>query len=89
MEDRPGLGGNAYEWPARTLSHGRAGTLGWFGGGVLEKNLRNAQRLRYRIAVLQPWFDLDEWKDVERLLAEARQGIALPPHLRAFLEDLG
>ena len=63
--------------------------VAWSTAQVFAQPQANAERLGYRIAVLPPWFDLDAWKDVERLLAEARQGIALPPHLRAFLEDLG
>ena len=52
------------------------------------QTLRNAEQLGFRVQVLAPWYDLDEWKDVERMLQEARQGRPLPRHLVVFLEQL-
>ncbi|MBI4464792.1 MAG: TIGR04282 family arsenosugar biosynthesis glycosyltransferase [Acidobacteria bacterium] len=60
----------------------------WSTSSVFEQTHTNAQRLGYRIAVLPLWFDLDEWKDVERLLGEADPGKPVPSHLGAFLEQL-
>lgn len=60
----------------------------WSTPRTREQTLANARRLGYQAALLEPWFDLDEWKDVERLLAAARQGERLPAHLAAFLKQL-
>ena len=59
--------------------------LAWSTPSTLQQTLSNAERQRYRVTILQCWFDLDEWKDVERLLAVARLGNFLPPNLAAFL----
>ncbi|MBI4459183.1 MAG: TIGR04282 family arsenosugar biosynthesis glycosyltransferase [Acidobacteria bacterium] len=61
----------------------------WSTTRTFQQTLANAQRLAYSIAVLEPWFDVDEWKDVERLAAAAAQGEALPENLAAFLRQLG
>ena len=60
----------------------------WSTPRTCEQTLANARRLGYRIAPLERWFDLDEWKDVERLLADARQGHPLPSHLAVFFKEL-
>jgi rSAM/selenodomain-associated transferase 1 len=51
------------------------------------QTLANAARLGYRTALLERWFDLDSWNDVERLLADARGGTPLPPHLAACFQE--
>jgi hypothetical protein len=60
----------------------------WSTRQSFQQTLANAQRLGYEAAFLQPWFDLDQWQDVERLLADARRGIPLPKHLAAFLSQV-
>lgn len=60
----------------------------WSTARTCEQTLANAARINYTTALLEPWFDLDEWSDVERLLAGARQGRPLPPHLAAFFREL-
>ena len=54
---------------------------------AFQQTLTNAERMHYSLAVLERWFDLDEWKDIERVIAEARAGRALPEHLAAFLKE--
>ena len=60
----------------------------WSSPLTFEQTRANALRLGFAVRTLESWFDLDEWKDVERLLAAARQGNSLPPHVAAFLEQL-
>jgi len=60
----------------------------WGTPRACQQTLANASRLNYATALLEPWFDLDEWSDVERLLAEARRGRPLPPHLADFFRKL-
>ena len=60
----------------------------WSTPRTYEQTLANARGLGVRTTLLEPWFDLDEWQDIERLLADARRGIPLPPHLAAFLKKL-
>lgn len=61
----------------------------WSTPRACEQTLANARRLDYATTLLERWFDLDQWSDVERLLADARRGIPLPPHLAAFFQGLG
>ena len=60
----------------------------WSTAKTCEQTLANAARINYTTALLEPWFDLDEWSDVERLLADARRGSPIPPHLAAFFREL-
>lgn len=60
----------------------------WSTSRTCEQTLANARRLGYRTTLLPRWFDLDEWKDVERLLADARREKLMPPHLTAFFKEL-
>ena len=59
----------------------------WSTPRTCEQTLANAARLEYKTTLLERWFDLDDWSDVERLLQEARRGHALPPHLAAFFRE--
>jgi rSAM/selenodomain-associated transferase 1 len=60
----------------------------WSTPSVFAQTCANAERLGYRVAVLEKWFDLDEWKDVERVMEGARLGAPLPEHLAALLQEL-
>ena len=60
----------------------------WSTRRTYEQTMANAQRLDYRVRVLESWFDLDQWSDVERLIADARRGRSLPAHMAAFLKQL-
>ena len=60
----------------------------WSTRRTFEQTMANARRLDYRVRVLELWFDLDQWSDVERLLPAVRRGGALPAHMAAFLKRL-
>ena len=60
----------------------------WSTRRTYEQTMANAQRLDYRVRALESWFDLDQWSDVERLIADARRGHSLPAHMAAFLKQL-
>lgn len=60
----------------------------WSTRRTYEQTVANAQRLDYRVRALESWFDLDQWGDVERLIADARRGHSLPAHVAAFLKQL-
>lgn len=60
----------------------------WGSPGVFQQTLENARRLHLPTGLLPAWYDLDEWKDVERLVAESRAGRRLPSHLAATLENI-
>jgi hypothetical protein len=60
----------------------------WSSPRTLEQTRANALRLGLAVRTLDSWYDLDEWKDVERLLGEARLGVSLPRRLAAFLKQL-
>jgi len=60
--------------------------IAWSTPRTAEQTLANAAALGWRTALLDPWFDLDTWGDVERLLADARGGAPLPAHLAAFFQ---
>ena len=55
---------------------------------VFAQTRANAERLGYRIAVLEKWFDLDEWKDVERVMEDVRRSVPLPESLAVLLPKL-
>lgn len=59
----------------------------WSTPRTCAQTLANAAKLGYRTALLERWFDLDTWSDIERLLADARRGTPLPPHLAAFFSE--
>jgi len=56
----------------------------WSTPRTCTQTVANACRLGYSTTLLEGWFDIDTWDDVERLLADARHGVPLPPHLAAF-----
>jgi len=60
----------------------------WSTPRAFAQTVVNAERLGYRPATLRTWYDLDEWKDVERMLADSRRGSPLPRHLAQFLTEL-
>ena len=60
----------------------------WSTPRTLQQTLSNAERQRCRATMLERWFDLDEWKDVERLLAAAHRENSLPSNLATFLKQL-
>lgn len=64
-------------------------SVAWSSPQTFEQTLANARRLNYTVAVLESWYDLDEWRDIERLAEEAKRGLVLSPHVAAFLEQLG
>jgi len=58
----------------------------WSTPRTCAQTLANAAKLGYRASLLDRWFDLDSWSDIGRLLADARRGTPLPPHLEAFFQ---
>ncbi len=80
--------GGYYLIGCRRFDAGLFQAVEWSTPRAFEQTLANAERLGYQVAVLEPWFDLDEWKDMERILAAARRGEPLPFHLAAFLKEL-
>jgi rSAM/selenodomain-associated transferase 1 len=60
----------------------------WSTARTLAQTKRNAESLGFQVGELERWYDLDEWKDVERLLTESRKGNTLPRHLGAFFDQL-
>ena len=56
----------------------------WGGAEVLQQTRVNAARCGYSMSLLDPWYDLDRWQDVERL---RDSGAAVPRHLQAFLQE--
>jgi len=60
----------------------------WSTSDTCAQTLANADRLGYKTALLERWFDLDSWSDVERLLADTQRGILLPPHMAAFFAQV-
>lgn len=57
----------------------------WGGAEVFARTAANIERRSLKLATLPGWYDLDEWRDVEHMLAEARAGTPLPPRLAALL----
>jgi uncharacterized protein len=62
--------------------------VAWSTARTFEQTLANAERLGWRIQTLKKWFDIDGWKDVERLLLEGSRGAKRPRNLDAFLKQL-
>lgn len=62
--------------------------VAWSTPDTCAQTLANAARLGYKTALLERWFDLDCWRDAERLLADAQRGIPLPSRLAAFFSQL-
>jgi uncharacterized protein len=60
----------------------------WSTAQTCVQTFANARKLGYNTTLLQSWFDLDDWSDVERLLASARNGAPLPRFLAAFFQEL-
>jgi uncharacterized protein len=57
---------------------------------VLADTLRLAREAKLRVALLPPWYDVDDQASLERLIAELRESAAsLAPHTRSALEQLG
>ena len=80
--------GGYYLIGCRRFQHGLFQHVEWSTPRVFAETCTNAERLGYRVEVLQKWFDLDEWKDVERVMEDARRGAPLPKHLAALLPGL-
>jgi len=59
----------------------------WSTPRACEQTLANAARIGFKTVLLERWFDLDEWSDVERLLHDARRGHPLPTNLAAFFRE--
>ena len=59
----------------------------WSTPRAFAQTYANAKRLGYRVSLLQQWFDLDEWKDVERVMEVARRGRPAPHYLAALLKE--
>ncbi|MBI4443007.1 MAG: TIGR04282 family arsenosugar biosynthesis glycosyltransferase [Acidobacteria bacterium] len=81
--------GGYYLIGCRRFDPGLFENVAWSTAQVFAQTQANAQRLGYRMTVLPQWFDLDKWKDVERLLAEFHDGHPVPTHLAAFLRAGG
>jgi uncharacterized protein len=60
----------------------------WGSRKAFEQTRTNAALLNFSVGNLDSWYDLDEWKDIERLTYEGRRGVDLPPHVAAFLKEL-
>ena len=57
---------------------------------VLADTLHIARGENLRVALLPPWYDVDDHASLERLMAEVRASAAdLAPHTRSALENLG
>ena len=84
----PAEDGGYYLIGCRRFDSGLFHGVEWGSSQVLEQTRANAARLGYLVSVLESCYDLDEWRDVERLIAEARRGLALPPRVAAFLKQL-
>jgi rSAM/selenodomain-associated transferase 1 len=84
----PAADGGYYLIGCRRFDSGLFRAVEWGGPEVLEQTRANASLIGYIVSLLEPYYDLDEWKDVEHLLAEARGGMNLPPRVRAFLQQL-
>jgi rSAM/selenodomain-associated transferase 1 len=80
--------GGYYLIGCRRFERGLFQGVEWSTPRVFAATCANAERLGYRVAVLEKWFDLDEWKDVERVMEDARRGVPLPEHLAALLQEL-
>jgi rSAM/selenodomain-associated transferase 1 len=60
----------------------------WSTGTVLSRTLEQAQKLRLRVALTPPWYDVDSPADVRRLLAELiHQPAAVLRHTRHFFNQ--
>jgi rSAM/selenodomain-associated transferase 1 len=57
----------------------------WSSPTTFQQTLANASRIGYKTYVLESWYDLDEWRDIQRLSAEGRPP---PRHVAAFLSEL-
>ena len=55
----------------------------WGTGAVLEQTVAKAQAAGIEVLLLEPWHDLDEWADLERLSGAAETAAA--PRTRAWL----
>lgn len=57
---------------------------------ALADTLQIAREENLRVALLPPWYDVDDHASLERLIAEVRASAAdLAPHTRSALENLG
>lgn len=62
--------------------------VGWSTPRAFEQTLANARRLNFSVSLLDRWYDLDEWKDIERLLTLRCQGETQPENIEKFLKQL-
>jgi rSAM/selenodomain-associated transferase 1 len=70
---------------SQTLPPGLLGNIAWSTPRVLESVLANAARLELDCALLTPWPDVDEWSDLQALIARLRSGQSTAPQTRRAL----
>ncbi len=80
----PAEDGGYYLIGCRQFSSELFRDVAWSTPSTFDQTLANARRIGYRAAVLEPWFDLDEWKDLRRIAGDADRGRPIPRHLSAF-----
>ncbi len=56
---------------------------------VLNDTLRVAHELGLEVRTLDPWYDVDEPADLDRLVDDIIAGVACGPHTLAMLSDVG
>jgi rSAM/selenodomain-associated transferase 1 len=83
--------GGYYLIGARAVHRGLFENITWSTSSVLRETLAQARSHNLRIALLPPWYDVDNGADLHRLAAELAQlgDDAGAPRTRAFLTQLG
>ena len=83
----PAEDGSDYLVGCRRFIPGLFEAVEWSTTRTLAQTRANAQGLGYRVALLDTWFDIDTWSDVERLMSDLRKGAPLTRHLAAILQE--
>lgn len=83
--------GGYYLVGARAVHHGLFENITWSTASVLTETLAQARLYGLNVALLPPWYDVDNGTDLHKLTAELgqRDGDDGVPRTRAFLTQLG
>jgi rSAM/selenodomain-associated transferase 1 len=85
----PSEDGGFYLIGARSFDRAIFEQVEWGGAEVFARTEANIRRCGLTLHTLPRWYDLDEWRDVERMINAMRSGDNLPPRLAALLKQWG
>jgi uncharacterized protein len=63
--------------------------VAWSSAETYAQTVANVRASGLTLTTLPSWYDVDEWRDLQRMISEAQAGVPLPPRVAAFLAAAG